>query len=97
MLSFKTGYTCSYTVASSPLSPGAFHDFAAKILLSISCIIRGGIDTAVRWGRGPSSSILAGSGGMNADNSSSAWSILSLVLDPSLLVNCGTLSNAELL
>jgi hypothetical protein len=96
ILSFTAGHICFHTMAGSPSSPGAFHDFAIKILLSTSSIIRGGIGTGVRYGRDPSSSIIVGSGGKKADKSSSTYSILSLVLDPSLLVNGGILSNTKL-
>lgn len=34
-------------MAGSPLSPGAFYDFAAKIPCSTSSIIKGGIDTGL--------------------------------------------------
>lgn len=95
-LSFTTGHTCFHTMAGNPSSPGAFHDFAAQILRSTSSIVRGGMTTAARCGRGPSSSILTGSGGKNTDNSSSACSALSFVVDPSLLVSGGILSNAAL-
>ena len=65
-------------MASNPLSPGAFHDFAAKILCYTSSIVRGAMATAVRCGRGPLSSILVGSREKNTDSSSSTCSVLSL-------------------
>ena len=83
-------------MAGNPSSPGAFYDFAAKILRSTSSIVRGGRATAVRCERSPSSSIPVGSGGKNTDNSSSACLVLSFVVDPSLLVSGGILSNAAL-
>lgn len=94
-LSFATAHTCFHVKAGNPSSPGAISDFTAKVIHPTS-IVRGGIDTAVRCGRGPSSSIFDDSGAKNADNSSSACSVLSFVVDPSLLVSGGILSNTEL-
>ena len=83
-------------MASNLLSPGAFYNFAVKILRSTSSIVRGGMATTARYGRGPLSSILTSSRGKNANNSSSAYLVLSFVVDPSLLVSGGILLNATL-
>jgi hypothetical protein len=68
-----------------------------KTICSTSSIVRYGIVIAARCDLKPSFSISTGSGGKNADSSSSACSTLSFVLDPLPLVNGGILSNAEFL
>jgi hypothetical protein len=95
-LSFTTGHICFHIIAGSPSSPGAFHDCAANTLRSTSFTERRGIGTGARWGRGPSSSITAGSGGKKVASNSLACSVLSVVLDPSILTKGGILSNATL-
>ena len=96
-LSFTTSYTYFYTIASNLLSPSAFYNFAVKILYSTSFIIRGSINTIVYYSYSPLSSILTSSRGKNTNNSSSAYSILSFIVDLSRLVNSGILLNTKLL
>ena len=59
-----------------------FYDFTTKILYSTSSIIRGSINTIVYYSYSPLSSTLASSRGKNTDNSSSAYSNLSFIVDP---------------
>jgi hypothetical protein len=66
--------------------------FSAKKFRSTSSIVNGGIDTAARCNRGPLSFILSGKEGKNTDNSFSACSVLSFVVDLSVLVSGGTLA-----
>jgi hypothetical protein len=84
-------------MASNPSSPSAFYDFTTKIFHSTSSIVRRGIGTIVCCSYRPSSSIPTSKAGKNVDSSSSAYSVLLFVLDPSLFVNGGILSNAKVL
>src|SRR4051794_21645077 len=81
-----TGHICFYTMASNLSSPGASHNFAAKTLRPTSSIVRGGIDTAVHCGRGPSSSILAGSRGRTPITAPRLVPLCPFMVDPSRLV-----------
>ena len=83
--------------AGSPLPPGAFYNFATKILLLTSFIIRRGINTAINYNYSLLSFIITGNRRKNPDISLSAYLILFLILDPFLLINSGILLNTRLL
>lgn len=84
-LCLTAGQTCFQTVAGSPSSPGAFHDFATNNRRSTSCMVMSGMVTGEpRWGLSPSSSMTTGKGG----------SELLMVYVPSARASCGTLPNA---
>ena len=88
------GQVSFHTIAGRPSSPGAFHDFVARSCRSTSSIVIVGITIGGLCGRGPSSSMSSGSGGKNLASNSSACSLWSFVLDPSVLTSCGTFPNA---
>jgi hypothetical protein len=82
---FIASQICFYTIAGRPSFPTAFHGLAANIHRSTSSIMRVGVKTASLRSCTPSSLMLSGSGGKNVARSSTTYSVLSRVIDLSVV------------